>query len=41
MSKKSEEKILDEVTTALIYGYLGGVGVCFENIQQKVFVYIV
>nr|DAJ32979.1 MAG TPA: hypothetical protein [Caudoviricetes sp.] len=29
------------MTTALIYGYLGGVGVCFENIQQKTLVYIV
>nr|DAQ38906.1 MAG TPA: hypothetical protein [Caudoviricetes sp.] len=29
------------MTTALIYGYLGGVWVCLENIQQKAFVYIV
>ena len=39
--EKSEEKFLEEVTTALIYGYLWGVGVCFENIGQNAFVYIV
>lgn len=41
MSKNRKKKFLDEVTTALIYGYLGGCGVCFENIQQKALVYIV
>ena len=41
MTKNRKKKFLDEVTTALIYCYLGGVGVCFENIRHFVSVYIV
>lgn len=41
MSKNRKKKFLDEVTTRWIYGYLGGVGVCFEKIGQNTFVYIV
>lgn len=33
--KNRKKKFLDEVTTALIYGCLGGVGVYYEKIRQK------
>lgn len=40
-AKKSEEKFLDEVTTALIYSYKGGVGVFLLKLLHFVSVYIV
>nr|DAG55164.1 MAG TPA: hypothetical protein [Caudoviricetes sp.]DAP50492.1 MAG TPA: hypothetical protein [Caudoviricetes sp.] len=39
--KNRKKKFLDEVTTALIYGYIGGVGVCFEKIGQSMLVYTI
>lgn len=42
--KKAEnrkKKFLDEVTTALNYGYIGGWGVCFEKIGQIMLVYTI
>ena len=41
MSKKRKKKFLDEVTTALICGYLVGVGVLIQNILHYSLVYIV
>lgn len=35
MSKNRKKKILDEVTTALIYGYLGGVGSVLKIYNKK------
>lgn len=40
-AEKSEEKFLDEVTTALIYSYKGGVGVFLLKYLHFVSVYIV
>ena len=40
-AEKSEEKILDEVTTALIYSYKGGVGVFLLKSLHFMSVYIV
>lgn len=40
-AEKSEEKFLDEVTTALIYSYKGGVGVFLLKLLHFVSVYIV
>ena len=40
-AEKSEEKFLDEVTTALIYSYKGGVGVLLLKLLHFVSVYIV
>lgn len=31
-TKNRKKKFLEEVTTALIYRYIGGAGVCFEKI---------
>lgn len=42
--KKAEnrkKKFLEEVTTALIYGYLGGGGVYIEKIGQFMLVYTI
>ena len=41
MSKNRKKKFLEEVTTALICGYLGGVGVFIQNILHLQLVYIV
>lgn len=40
-AEKSEEKFLDEVTTALIYSYKVGVGVFLLKLLHSVSVYIV
>lgn len=39
--EKSEEKFLEEVTTALVYGYIRGYGVYNKNILHIMLVYTI